>query len=201
MAVLKTIGALGKQMGKNYFDLNLAISFFGMFIDQVYSVRQEAAYILSDISREFGFKWFSEVAFPALNALKDSRRFVHRISYLNGLSSFAHAYVSNSNESIDQNREFIEKQITPILTGFCSDSVDGVRMALIRNLGIVLNVLENKQDHLCNNIIPRILGLLENLGKDKNTIVCEKARLLLSSHAEDTRYKNKEREIQKTENK
>jgi HEAT repeat protein len=140
-AVLKSISALGRKMGREYFSANLAEHFFKVFSDQVSSVREEGALLLRELAREFGPVWFAEVVLPSLEPLRGSRRYLHRISYLNAISVLSLFLDASEGEESDR----LYRQTVPLIEGFVDDRIDEVRMALARNLKSMAHASDSRK--------------------------------------------------------
>jgi len=120
LAVLKSIASFGIQIEQEYFKAHLKDQFFKMFTDPVWSVRKEAANILSEISEKFGDAWILEESLPSLRYLKESTHYMHRISYVTAVS-----------ELLKKNHiEEVNTQLEEDLLHLSKDSVAQVRLSV-----------------------------------------------------------------------
>lgn len=84
-AILKSISSLSTQIEKGYFSVHLKGPFFKMFTDPIWAVRKESATVLAEIASIFGAEWVEAEALPALEFLRSSPMYIHRISYVSAL--------------------------------------------------------------------------------------------------------------------
>ncbi|KAI5167229.1 serine/threonine-protein phosphatase 2A regulatory subunit A [Nematocida sp. AWRm78] len=135
-AVLKSISSLSRQMDQQYFYEYLKEPFFKMFVDSIWLVRKEAASILSEIAINFGAPWVCGEMLEALEFLKESTHYAHRISYATALGKVLQTLWPRK----------VQKLLAKNLVDLTTDAIPQVRLTVAKM--IRLGILEEKENIL-----------------------------------------------------
>ena len=82
LAIIEYIPLLAAQLGRDYFEEQLAELCMAWLVDNVFSIREAATINLKNLTEHFGVDWARTSVVPRIVAMHSNANFLHRLTSL-----------------------------------------------------------------------------------------------------------------------
>uniref|UniRef100_M4BXL3 Phosphatase PP2A regulatory subunit A/Splicing factor 3B subunit 1-like HEAT repeat domain-containing protein n=1 Tax=Hyaloperonospora arabidopsidis (strain Emoy2) TaxID=559515 RepID=M4BXL3_HYAAE len=147
LAIIEYIPLLAVQLGRDYFEEQLAELCMAWLVDNVFSIREAATVNLKNLTEHFGVDWARASVVPRILAMHSNANFLHRLTSLHAVNVLCEAMTP----------DLIQTLLIPLAVELAQDPVPNIRF----NVAKTLEVLGSKVDAEARmNTIAPCLGVL-----------------------------------------
>ncbi|ETI43715.1 hypothetical protein F441_11339 [Phytophthora nicotianae CJ01A1] len=154
LAIIEYIPLLAAQLGRDYFEEQLAQLCMAWLVDNVYSIREAATINLKNLTEHFGVDWARTSVVPRISTMHSNTNFLHRLTSLYAVKVLCEAMTPESIQSL----------LIPLVVELAQDPVPNIRF----NVAKTLEVLGSKVDTEARTatVTPCLTALLQDSDAD-----------------------------------
>ncbi|KAF1795252.1 HEAT, type 2 [Phytophthora cactorum] len=127
LAIIDYIPLLAAQLGRDYFEEQLAHLCMAWLVDNVYSIREAATVNLKNLTEHFGEDWARTSVVPRISTMHSNANFLHRLTSLYAMKVLCEAMTP----------ETIQALLVPLVVELAQDPVPNIRFNVAKTLEVL----------------------------------------------------------------